>query len=86
MDMQTLLLETINREGSDLYITTNSPPMVRVEGINQPIGEDLFGPNETETLANSLMTDAEKATFATASEMNRQTFGCILQDVGRNMP
>jgi len=80
MNIQTLLHEMLKREASDLYITTNSPPMVRVEGVNQPIGKQHYVRAETEALANSMMTDAEKATFAQALEMN---LAVEFDDIGR---
>ncbi len=70
MNIQALLREMIEREGSDLYITTNSPPMIRAEGVNQPIGERHFNAAETEAMANSLMSDSERAKFAQELEMN----------------
>ena len=80
MNIQTLLHEMLKREASDLYITTNSPPMVRVEGVNQPIGKQPYVRAETEALANSMMTEAEKATFAQTLEMN---LAIEFDDIGR---
>ncbi|MSQ97686.1 MAG: PilT/PilU family type 4a pilus ATPase [Xanthomonadales bacterium] len=80
MNIQALLREMVDREASDLYITTNSPPLIRAEGVNHAIGTQHFGSTQTETLANSLMTDAEKATFAQALEMN---LAIGFDDIGR---
>ncbi|HLF29499.1 MAG TPA: PilT/PilU family type 4a pilus ATPase [Xanthomonadales bacterium] len=70
MNIQSLLREMIDREASDLYITTNSPPLIRTEGVTHPIGTQHFGPTDTEALANSLMSDAERASFAQDLELN----------------
>ncbi len=80
MDIRALLKELIEREGSDLYITTNSPPLVRAEGVNNPVGTTCCDEADTEALANSLMTDEEQSIFATSLEMN---LGINFDDVGR---
>lgn len=70
MDMQMLLKELVDRQGSDLYITTNSAPLVRAEGVTQAIGHEVLGHIETRALAHSLMNEKERAEFAEALEMN----------------
>jgi twitching motility protein PilU len=80
MDIQALLKETVERNGSDLYITTNSPPLVRAEGVNHPIGAQCCDAADTEALANALMTDAEQETFSNSLELN---LGIDIDDIGR---
>ncbi len=80
MEIRPLLSEMIERGGSDLYITTNSPPLVRADGVNQPIGAADFNGVDTKALAESLMSDAEKATFAQSLEMN---LAIEFDDIGR---
>ncbi len=80
MEIRPLLSEMIERGGSDLYITTNSPPLVRADGINQPIGAANFNGVDTKALAESLMSDSEKATFAQSLEMN---LAIEFDDIGR---
>lgn len=70
MDIKALLSEMIQRGGSDLYITRNSPPLIRAEGVNHPVGNTDFNNSDTQALADALMTDAEKAHFAESMEMN----------------
>ena len=38
LELNNLLTELVNRGGSDLYITTDSPPLIRAEGLAQPVG------------------------------------------------
>ncbi|MGZ8466299.1 MAG: PilT/PilU family type 4a pilus ATPase [Candidatus Binatia bacterium] len=57
-------------EASDLYLTVARPPMYRVEGKIQPIGEQKFTPGEMKTLADSVMTEKQRREFAEALEMN----------------
>ncbi len=80
MDIRSLLSEMIQRGGSDLYITRNSPPLIRAEGVNHPVGDkDLEAP-DTLALAEALMNDAEKAKFQELMEMN---LAIEFEDIGR---
>jgi twitching motility protein PilU len=69
-DVRTLLKEMIDRGGSDLYITAESAPVVRVEGVNHALDAEALTPTEVEALANSLMTERQRATFEEELEMN----------------
>lgn len=69
-DVRALLLEMVERGASDLYITVDSPPVVRIEGINHPAAGEPLTPTEVEALANSLMTERQRAAFEDEMEMN----------------
>jgi twitching motility protein PilU len=69
-DIRLLLKEMVDRGGSDLYVTAESPPVVRVEGVNYPLEGEPLTPPEVEALANSLMTERQRATFEDQMEMN----------------
>ena len=57
-------------DGSDLHITTNTPPQVRVHGHLQRLdGADLT-PAETKQLAYSVLTDAQKKRFEETLELD----------------
>ena len=59
-----LLKKMTDMGGSDLHITTKSPPQVRVHGHLKPIdGYEPFTPAETKRLAYSVLTDAQKHRF-----------------------
>jgi twitching motility protein PilT len=59
--LSELLKRMVDSGGSDLHLTTNSPPRVRVHGELKPL-EDIppLGPAETKQLAYSILTDAQK--------------------------
>jgi len=70
MDVRVLLHEVVAKEASDLYLTVDSPPVIRIEGFNQVLpGEPLQAP-DVEALANSLMTERQRAVFEDTMEMN----------------
>ena len=70
INIRELLEEMVRRDASDLYITVDSPPMFRVEGETFPLGERKYSPEETETMAMSLMSQTQKTYFARRWEMN----------------
>ena len=69
-NLRELLEEMVRQDASDLYITVDSPPMYRVEGVTFPGGEQKYSPEETETMAMALMSDTQKRYFTRRWEMN----------------
>src|SRR3982751_1229614 len=61
--LSDLLRKMLEMSGSDLHITTNSPPQVRVHGHLQPLDLPSLAAAETKALAYSVMTDAQKHRF-----------------------
>lgn len=56
-----LLKRMVDMGGSDLHITTNSSPRVRVHGELKPMEEvPVLNPAETKQIAYSVLTDAQK--------------------------
>src|SRR5687768_8125539 len=65
-----LLKLTVEMDGSDLHLATNTPPQVRVHGhLNRLDGPDLT-PAETKQLAYSVLTDAQKKRFEESLELD----------------
>ncbi|MDI1240722.1 MAG: hypothetical protein PSX80_02215, partial [bacterium] len=59
-----LLKRMTDAGGSDLHITTNSAPQIRVHGHLSPMSEfPPFTPADTTRLAYSVLTDAQKHRF-----------------------
>ncbi|MCB1049861.1 MAG: type IV pilus twitching motility protein PilT [Acidobacteria bacterium] len=50
----------VEQGGSDLHITTNSPPQIRVDGRLIPLKLPPLTPSETKQLCYSVLTDAQK--------------------------
>jgi twitching motility protein PilU len=64
-------LETmVERNASDIYLTVDSPPMYRIEGVTQPIGDHAFTQEEMEALAQSILTERQWNEFHQKLEMN----------------
>src|ERR1700682_5006436 len=69
--LSELLKRMVDTGGSDLHITTNSPPRIRVHGELKPC-EDLptLGASDTKQLAYSILTDAQKHRFEETLELD----------------
>ena len=68
--LSELLRKMIELGGSDLHITTNSAPMVRVHGVLRPLEYPELSPAETKQLAYSVLTDAQKHRFEETLELD----------------
>lgn len=58
--LNALLKAMVEQGGSDLHITTNSPPQVRVHGSLKPLNLPPLTPTETKQIAYSILTDIQK--------------------------
>jgi twitching motility protein PilT len=58
--LNQLLKDMVGQGGSDLHITTNSAPQVRVDGVLRPLNLPPLTPTETKQLAYSILTDNQK--------------------------
>jgi twitching motility protein PilT len=65
-----LLKCLVDHHGSDLHITTNTPPQIRVHGHLRPLDLPVLGPAETKALAYSVLTDAQKKRFEESLELD----------------
>jgi twitching motility protein PilT len=71
MTLPELLKITVEMGGSDLHITTMSPPLVRVDGALRPLDNmEALGAAETKQLAYSVLTDSQKKRFEESSELD----------------
>ena len=71
MTLPELLKTTVELGGSDLHLTTNSAPLVRVDGTLKPLeGLAPLNAAETKQLAYSVLTDAQKKRFEETQELD----------------
>src|SRR5256886_2017926 len=68
--LSDLLRKMLELSGSDLHLTTNSPPQVRVHGHLVPLDMPPLTPAETKQLAYSVLTDAQKHRFEENLELD----------------
>ena len=65
-----LLQQMVSMQGSDLHITTNAPPTVRVHGKLTRLDQPVLGPADTKQLGYSVLTDAQKKRFEESLELD----------------
>jgi twitching motility protein PilT len=65
-----LLKMTVDLQGSDLHLATNTPPQVRVHGKLQRLDMPDLTPTDTKQLAYSVMTDVQKKRFEESLELD----------------
>ena len=65
-----LLRTVVELQGSDLHLTTQTPPQIRVHGKLQTLDLPVLGPSETKALAYSVLTDAQKKRFEESFELD----------------
>jgi len=68
--LHQLLKTLVERGGSDLHITTNSPPMIRVDGDLVPLDFPPLTVPETKQLIYSILTDVQKHRFEENLELD----------------
>jgi len=68
--LHQLLKTMVERGGSDLHVTTNSPPQIRIDGKLVPLDMPALTAPETKQLAYSVLTDAQKHRFEENLELD----------------
>jgi twitching motility protein PilT len=69
-NLHQLLKAMIEKGASDLHITTNSPPQLRIDGKLQPLKTPPLTPPETKQICYSILTDAQKHKFEENNELD----------------
>ena len=70
LNLHQLLKILVESNGSDLHITTNSPPQMRVDGRLMPMDFPPMNQVETKQLCYSVLTDAQKHRFEEENELD----------------
>ncbi|MCB0322125.1 MAG: PilT/PilU family type 4a pilus ATPase [Bdellovibrionales bacterium] len=70
LDIKKLLTVMNEHDASDLYITVDSPPCYRVNGVVRPAGNRCLDPEDTERLAMSIMNERQQREFEESNEQN----------------
>lgn len=65
-----LLKEMVEQGASDLHITTNSSPQIRIDGVLHQLNTPALTPTETKKLAYSILTDKQKQRLEETLELD----------------
>ena len=58
--LNQLLKAMVDQGGTDLHVTTNASPQIRIDGVLKPLNAPPLTPSETKQLAYSILTDNQK--------------------------
>lgn len=70
LNLHQLLKILVEANGSDLHITTNTAPQIRVDGKMTPLDFPPLNQVETKQLCYSVLTDAQKHKFEEENELD----------------
>ena len=70
LTLSELLKKMTEMRGSDLHITTSSPPQIRIDGHLRPLDYEPLTAADTKQLAYSVLTDAQKHRFEEDLELD----------------
>jgi twitching motility protein PilT len=65
-----LLRVLVEQDGSDLHLTTNTPPQIRVHGKLRQLDLPPLNPAETKQITYSVLTDLQKKRFEETMELD----------------
>jgi twitching motility protein PilT len=68
--LHQLLKTMVEKGGTDLHVTTNSPPVIRIDGVLIPLNQPPLTAVDTKKLSYSILTDAQKHRFEENLELD----------------
>ncbi len=75
-----LLKFMLSRKGSDLFLSVDFPPAIKVDGKMTPASQQRLTAQHTRAFAQAIMNDRQRAEFETEKECN---FALTAPDIGR---
>ncbi|MFB6259222.1 MAG: PilT/PilU family type 4a pilus ATPase, partial [Thiohalorhabdaceae bacterium] len=70
MELKPFLKFMVDKKGSDLYLSTGTPPSMKVDGKLARIGKQSVTAQDTEAIADTILTEKQKAQFEQELELN----------------
>ena len=70
VNLHQLLKTMIEKGASDMHITTNTPPLLRIDGSIVPLKLPALGPVETKQLCFTVLTEEQRAHFEKHNELD----------------
>ena len=77
---QNLLKKMVEDNGSDLFITAEFPPAIKIDGAIQPYADKPLTPEQSSLIVRSIMNDKQSREFDATKECN---FAIAPQGIGR---
>jgi twitching motility protein PilU len=80
MDISQFFKQMVDKNGSDMFVSTGAPVTIKIEGKLQAMSENILAPGESKEMAYSLMDEAQIAEFERELEFN---MAISIPDYGR---
>ncbi|MFK5985756.1 MAG: PilT/PilU family type 4a pilus ATPase [Pseudomonadota bacterium] len=80
MDFDSLLKLMVHKKASDLFITVDAPPSMKINGRIAPVTKTSLNAGQSHQVVTSIMTDKQRAEFEEKHECN---FAISRKDIGR---
>lgn len=80
MDLTQLFKFMADKQASDMYMSANSPVLMKIEGETIPINNQILSSEMVKKIIYSLMSEANIKLFEETMELN---FGYGVQDIGK---
>jgi twitching motility protein PilU len=80
MEIRQYLKVMVEQDASDIYFMCDLPPIYRIQGTTQSVGEKPFTNEELEALALTIMREKQRKDFEQNMEMNLALY---YADLGR---
>jgi len=77
---QNLLRKMVENNGSDLFITADFPPAIKIDGTIKPFADKPLSPAQSSMIVRSIMNDKQAKEFDATKECN---FAIAPQGIGR---
>ena len=77
---QNLLKKMVDNNGSDLFITSDFPPAIKIDGTIRPFADRPLTPAQSSLIVRSIMNDKQAKEFDATKECN---FAIAPQGIGR---
>ena len=77
---QNLLKKMVEDDGSDLFITADFPPAIKIDGVIQTFADKPLTPEQSSLIVRSIMNDRQAREFDATKEAN---FAIAPQGIGR---
>jgi len=68
--LNSMLKTMVEQGASDLHLTTNSPPMIRIDGALRPLNAPALSPSDTKQISYSILTDKQKQRLEETLELD----------------
>ncbi len=80
IEMEDLLRIVVERDASDLHLRVGRPPVIRVDGRLEDLGNEPLTPDDTEYLMSSVSPDMHRESIA---EIGSADYGYAFQNLAR---